>query len=195
MTTETIPCIDLAPSFQPAGRLDVAETIREACETIGFFTIVGHGVADSVIDDLQSQARAFFALPADEKLRVPHPPTRVSRGYFPPKHRALSYSLGKTAPPDWQEGYAMGPLDPVPHALAGTPAGDFFYAANIWPADRPEFRTAFETYFRALDRLSAHVLRLFALGLGLGFDFFDDKIDRSTSVMRAVWYPPQPEPP
>jgi isopenicillin N synthase-like dioxygenase len=195
MMTETIPCIDLTASFQPAGRVAVAEAICDACETIGFFTIVGHGIADNVIDELQSQARAFFALPPEEKQRVPHPPARTSRGYFPPKHRALSYSLGKAAPPDWQEGFAMGPLNPVPAELAGTPAADFFYAANIWPADRPGFRAAFETYFRALDGLAVHVLRLFALGLGLGFNFFDEKIDRSTSVMRAVWYPPQPEPP
>jgi isopenicillin N synthase-like dioxygenase len=195
MTTDTIPRVDLAPSFEASGRASVAEAIREACETIGFFTIVGHGIPDQVIDDLQAQARAFFALSADEKQRVPHPATRVSRGYFPPKHRALSYSLGKAAPPDWQEGFAMGPVDRAPPRLAGTPAADFFYAANIWPAGRPQFRAAFETYFRALDALSAHVLRLFALALGLDFSFFDDKTDRSTSVMRAVWYPPQPEPP
>lgn len=195
MTTDAVPCIDLAPSFEPAGRQAVAEAIREACETIGFFTIVGHGVPDAVISDLQSQARCFFALPSEEKRRVPHPESRISRGYFPPKHRALSYSLGNAAPPDLQEGFAMGPVEPAPPYLAGTPAAAFFYAPNIWPDNLPGFRSAFETYFRTLDNLAAHILRLFAVALGLDFTFFDDKTSQSTSVMRAVWYPPQPEPP
>jgi isopenicillin N synthase-like dioxygenase len=89
----------------------------------------------------------------------------------------------------------MGPVDPVPSHLSGTPAAAFFYAPNIWPINQPGFRAAFETYFRALDGLAAHILRLFAVALGLDFTFFDDKTNQSTSVMRAVWYPPQPEPP
>jgi isopenicillin N synthase-like dioxygenase len=192
---DSIPCIDLAPSFSPDGRAAVAASIKRACETVGFFTVTGHGVPDSVVDALRSEARAFFALPQHVKDQVPHPASKISRGYFPPKHRALSYSLGKASPPDWQEGFAMGPLDPPPAYLVGTPAEEFFFAPNIWPEGRPALRTAFETYFRALDALSAHILRLFAVALGLDWTFFDDKTDRSTSVMRAIWYPPQPEPP
>src|SRR3978361_828512 len=100
-----IPCIDLAPSFSPQGREGVAAQIRQACETIGFFTIIGHGVPDSVVADLQAEARAFSALPEAEKLRVPQPSSRNSRGYMPPKQRALGYTLGAKTPPDWQEGY------------------------------------------------------------------------------------------
>jgi isopenicillin N synthase-like dioxygenase len=190
-----IPCIDLAPSFSQEGRAGVAARIRAACETVGFFTIIGHGVPDDIVNTLKSEARDFFALPLSEKEKVPHPASKISRGYFPPKHRALSYSLGKAAPPDWQEGYACGPFDPPPAQLAGSPAADFFFAPNIWPADRPSLRAAFESYFRTLDRLSLHILRLFALALGMDWTFFDDKCDRSTSVMRVIWYPPQPEPP
>jgi isopenicillin N synthase-like dioxygenase len=190
-----IPCIDLARSFTPEGRASVAAQIADACRTVGFFTIVGHGVSNAVVETLKTEAHAFFALPTEEKEKVPHPATKVSRGYFPPKHRALSYSLGKEAPPDWQEGFACGPFDPPPETIAGTPAADFFFAPNIWPADRPALRAAFETYFRTLDDLSLHILRLFAVALGLDWSFFDTKCDRSASVMRVIWYPPQPEPP
>jgi isopenicillin N synthase-like dioxygenase len=190
-----IPCIDLAPSFTPEDRAAVAAQIAEACRTVGFFTIVGHGVPDATVETLKSEARAFFALPIEEKAKVPHPASKISRGYFPPRHRALSYSLGKEAPPDLQEGFACGPFDPPPEAIAGTPAAEFFFAPNIWPTDRPQLRAAFETYFRTLDDLSLHILRLFALALGLDWTFFDTKCDRGASVMRVIWYPPQPEPP
>ena len=195
LTRTEIPCIDLAASFDVAGRAAAAASIREACETVGFFTIVGHGVPDSVTDALVREAKAFFALPQAEKLLVPMPASKVSRGYMPPKTRALGYTLGAETPPDWQEGYGIGPLDPVPAHLAGTLAGDFFFAPNIWPEGRPAFRAAFEDYFRCMDALSAHVLRLFALALGKEWGFFDDKIDRAASVLRTIWYPPQPEAP
>ena len=168
--------------------------IRQACETVGFFTIVGHGVPDSVVADLQAEARAFFALPEAEKHRVPQPPNCNSRGYMPPKQRALGYTLGAQTPPDWQEGFGVGPSGAAPAHLAGTAAA-FFFAPNLWPADRPAFRTAFETYFHAMDALSVHLLRLFAVALGLPPAFFDDKVDHGASVLRAIWYPPQPEPP
>jgi isopenicillin N synthase-like dioxygenase len=173
----------------------VAAIIRQACETIGFFTVVGHGVPDSVVANLQAEARAFFALPEADKRRVPQPVNRNSRGYMPPKQRALGYSLGTETPPDWQEGFGIGPLTAAPAYLAGTPAEDFFFAPNIWPAGRPAFRTAFETYFQAMEALSLHLLRLFAVALGLDPAFFDDKVDQGTSVLRTLWYPPQPEPP
>ncbi len=195
MAEQPIPCIDLTPSFFPEGRAAVAAAIRRACETIGFFTIVGHGVPDSVVANLRSEARAFFALPDAVKQAAPQPLSRVSRGYMPPKQRALGYSLGARTPPDWQEGFGIGPLDPAPAHLAGTPAADFFFAPNVWPADRLAFRLAFETYFRAMDALSVHVLRLFAVALGLEWEFFDDKVDHGASVLRAIWYPPQPDAP
>jgi isopenicillin N synthase-like dioxygenase len=152
-------------------------------------------VPDRVVADLQTQARAFFALTEAEKRRVPQPENRNSRGYMPPKQRALGYTLGAETPPDWQEGFGMGPLDAPPAHLAGTPAAAFFFAPNVWPAGRPGFRTAFETYFRAMDSLSLHLLRLFAIALGLDPSFFDSKVDHGTSVLRTIWYPPQPEPP
>jgi isopenicillin N synthase-like dioxygenase len=195
LSDTVIPCIDLAPSFTPAGRGAVAGQIRHACETIGFFTVTGHGVPDSVVEALRAEARAFFALPEAEKLRVPQPPSKVSRGYMPPKQRALGYSLGQATPPDWQEGFGIGPLGPAPAHLAGSAMDDFFFAPNIWPEGRTAFRAAFETYFTAMDALSAHVLRLFALALELDWHFFDSKIDHAASVLRTIWYPPQPEPP
>ena len=190
-----IPCIDLAPSFSRQGCAEVAATIRHACESVGFFTIVGHGVPDYVVANLQAEARAFFALSDKEKRRVPQPSNRNSRGYMPPKQRALGYTLGAETPPDWQEGFGMGPMEAVPAHLAGTPSASFFFAPNTWPLDRPVFRDAFEAYFRAMEALSVHLLRLFAVALGLPPAFFDDKVDHGTSVLRTIWYPPQPEPP
>src|SRR5437016_136297 len=109
MSLQSVPVIDLAPSFgSSAGRQKVAEEIRHACEEIGFFTVVGHGVPDEKVDNLFKLAKTFFALPVDEKLRIPQPVERISRGYSRVGSRGLAYSTGAKTPPDLQESFAMG---------------------------------------------------------------------------------------
>jgi isopenicillin N synthase-like dioxygenase len=197
MAMDEVPVIDLAPSFSggDAGRRHVADAIRAACEEIGFFTIVGHRVPDRTVDDLLGQAKSFFALPLAEKQKTPQPTERISRGYSYVGSRGLAYSTGVETPPDLQESFAMGPIDPAPAALRGTQAETYFFGRNVWPVGARPLRDAFETYYRAMEGLSLHILQLFARALGLDDHDFDDKVDRHTSTMRVIFYPPQQEAP
>jgi isopenicillin N synthase-like dioxygenase len=192
-----VPAIDLGPSFEAeeAGRDRVAEEIRRACEEIGFFSVIGHRVPVVVVEALQREARAYFALPSDEKLKTPQPPEKISRGYSYVGSRGLAFSLGKETPPDLQESFAMGPIKAAPPAVVGTPQEKLFFFPNSWPADRPQFRAAFEAYYGQMDRLAVHLLRLFARALKLDDGFFDRKVDDATSTMRAIYYPPQDQAP
>ena len=63
-----IPVVDLA-----GGPATAAAEIRGACEDVGFFTVVGHGVAEETINGISSAARAFFDLPETEKGRLAEP--------------------------------------------------------------------------------------------------------------------------
>ena len=193
MSTDSIPIIDLAPSFRSEqGRQKVSDDIRSACETIGFFTIRGHGVPDALVNALFSTARTFFSLPAETKLQTPQPVERISRGYSPPASRGLAYSTGTQTPPDLQESLAMGPIDDAPADAQGTAAERLFFMRNLWPSEPDGLRKAFEAYYRAMEGLSLHLLRLFARALALDEHFFDDKVSHHTSTMRVIHYPPQP---
>jgi len=68
----TVPVIDLAPFLAGGanGQQAVARAIGRACEGIGFFTIVGHGVDARLVRTMYDVSRAFFDLPVDEKQRV-----------------------------------------------------------------------------------------------------------------------------
>src|SRR5580693_7715604 len=46
-----------------------------------------------------------------------------------------------------------------------------------------------------IEGLSLHILQLFARALGLDDHYFDGKVDRHTSTMRVIYYPPQAEAP
>ncbi|MDF2120383.1 2-oxoglutarate and iron-dependent oxygenase domain-containing protein [Roseiarcaceae bacterium H3SJ34-1] len=197
MTMENVPVIDLSPSFSGGeeGRQKVAEAIRAACEDIGFFTVVGHGVADATIEALRRNAREYFALPLAEKEKVPQPVERISRGYSHVCSRGLAYSTGKETPPDLQESFAMGPIDEAPDDVRGALAERYFFRRNTWPHTPAGFAAAAEAYYREMERLSLHILQLFARALGLDDHYFDDKLDHHTSTMRTIYYPPQSEAP
>ena len=190
-----VPVIDLAPAF---GDLDarrmVAQRIGQACEEIGFFAIAGHGIAPPTIDDIWRTARDFFDLPLERRLAAQVPYAGYPYGYVPYLAESLAYSLGEEAPPDLKETFSMGPLN-RPAVTSRDADAAFVYARNIWPAEPPRFRAAWEAYYTEMGDLAARLMRLFALALDLDEGHFDQLIDRHVSGLRAANYPHQDQPP
>lgn len=192
----TVPVIDLAPFLLggAAAREAVARTVGRACEDIGFFTIVGHGVDPECVRAMADVSRAFFDLPVEEKQRVRRPRPEQSRGYIGVGEENLAYGLGKDTT-DLKEFFAIGPVD-VPDEPYYTCAAAYpSFAPNVWPARPPELRAIYTTYYRAMERLAADLMRAFALALGLPDEFFCDKTDRHISGIRVINYPEQPAAP
>src|SRR5262245_9684030 len=113
MTTtriETVPVIDIGPFLagNAAGKAAVVSQVKQACEEIGFITVVGHGVPNNLLDDMQRVSYDFFNQPQDEKRKVFKQSSSAPRGYSGLSSASLARSLGKEAPPDLQEGYSVG---------------------------------------------------------------------------------------
>ena len=197
MASNGIPQIDIAPMLagDRAGKRRIAEQVGDALETIGFFTIVGHGVPESVVHDARDFAYAFFALPLEEKLRVPRPSIAATRGYDPPANQKLAATLGNESPPDLQEMFGMGDFDLPDEPYYTEGHGKDFFSPNLWPERPAGMRKAFETYYRALGGIGDELMRIFALALGIDERFFDDKIARSISHIRFNKYMAQKEAP
>ena len=95
MISNNFPVINIAPSFLDSqGKKAVSDSIRVACEVVGFFTITGHGVSSDEINRTRQAAISFFALDLEEKLKISQPSEKISRGYSKVGERALAYSLG-----------------------------------------------------------------------------------------------------
>ena len=94
-----VPIVDITafvgPGASKAARDAVVDTVRRACETIGFFAVTGHGVPPRTIADLVAAAYAFFDLPMVEKLAVRRPRPEQNRGYIPPGDERLARLRGK----------------------------------------------------------------------------------------------------
>ena len=71
----SVPVIDLRPWFGggEAARAAVAAEVDGALQSVGFFLISGHGVAEELRARVRAQARAFFALPPRPSSGTPSP--------------------------------------------------------------------------------------------------------------------------
>ncbi|GAA4403129.1 isopenicillin N synthase family dioxygenase [Tsukamurella soli] len=192
MSEFEIPTIDITPYLDPTASsavdpacADVAARIDEACRTVGFMQITGHGVPDAAIAGLAGALDSFFEQPLEVKSRYRRP--GANRGYSPPKSEALSMSLG-VAPAnrmnDFYEAFTVG-TDVA--AYPGTTLPEEAYAANTWP-EPTGFRTAIEVYWKAVTGLSRAVLRACSDALGLGPDHFAHMVDHSIDALKMNNY-------
>ena len=188
-----IPIIDL--ELVTNGSIDdrrrVANDIDRACRKVGFFGVVGHGVGEATISELHRQALAFFDLTLDERLSVAMPEPGYPYGYSPIAAESLNRSIGGAAAPDAKETFNIGPIDPPPRPLdeMDDPDERAVYAANLWPDALPGLRPAAEQYYRAMSRLSGHIMEGLAMALDFPGDTFEPLIDRHASALRLAHYP------
>ena len=115
-------------------------------------------------------------------------------GYAPLQAEALALSRGNQTPPDLKETFSIGPIQ-LPQGAILRDEDAFRYAPTQWPREPEAFRLIWTRYFDALSELARLVMRAFALALELPEDFFEDKIDRHGSAVRALNYPPLREAP
>jgi len=186
-----LPVVDIGPFFAGAagGKSQVAKQVARACEEVGFLIITGHGVPCETTEAMTASAREFFNLPVAEKARSAPKRADYPRGYSGLMAESLAYSAGQKAPPDLKESLSIGQVDVPDDEYYRCPQAGLAFAPNIWPESPNGLREVWTAYFRAMERLAADVMRIFAVGLDLPEHFFDDKLDRHVSVLRALNYP------
>jgi isopenicillin N synthase-like dioxygenase len=165
-----IPAIDAAQlDGTAAERAACAAAIGQACEEVGFFHIVNHGIDPALQARVFAVAREFFATPLDAKMQVALSAATGFLGYFPVKGEVTDPLAGA----DPKEGFdiAFGP-------------------DNRWPTEPAALRTILTEYYAAMSALGRRLSRGFALALGLQEDFFAAKLDRPTAILRLLHYPP-----
>lgn len=185
-----VPTIDISPWVGPGpdhARAAVVAAVDHACRTVGFMQIVGHGIPNVVVDDLEAGIDEFFALPLETKKQYVRP-AGENRGYTPPKSESLSYSLGVdpvTRMNDFFEAFNVGTSW---REYPGTAATAADYAENTWPDAVPSFRGAVAEYFVEARRVAQTLTRIFAAALRVPEDFFDALTDHSIDVLRMNNY-------
>lgn len=173
--TPRLPIIDLSPftehggrSKDPQARQDAASQLVDACKKFGFVYISGHGVSRHEIEHVFDLSEQFFNLPAEVKMKAPHPPGfAVHRGYSWPGLEKVSNALGDSEHAtefakqlrqvqDYKESFEIG-------------SEDNSEQPNIWLPDLvlPSFRPLMTTFYWRCFETAQCILRAFAVGLNV----------------------------
>jgi isopenicillin N synthase-like dioxygenase len=191
---DIVPIIDISPVYKDdkAETRIVAEQVGYACEHSGFFQVVGHIVDQRLIESVYAVSRDFFDLPETEKAKVSQPAPDQVRGWSGIGREGLSYSLDAPAPGDLKEKMDMGPPDaPLDDPYFGSALAGPHFAPTPWPGRPVQLRPLWERYYASMAALAGDIMQIFAVALNLDRDYFDDRIDRHISILRALNYPDQ----
>ncbi len=178
-----IPVVDITALRDGSDPSGVAKALHEANTGLGFIYIKGHGISEALISQVREAGMAFFRSSSDVKNAV-----RVSRNHrgWIGQGGAKMYDDAKA---DLKESFVWGYEDE-----SGVVSDDHeLRGANKWPDTSPELENLCMRYFQAVHEVAEHLMRGFALGLGLQETFFLKTSDRPISRNSFVYYPPQPE--
>lgn len=183
---DSIPVIDFGAmaGSDPAEKARVAAEIRQACISVGFFYIINHGIEEAVIEALFDQAKRFFALPIESKLKLRAKDVEHLIGYVSMYEEGKDLTKG-----DLHEAYDFVTEAQVTPEI--TVQADFRSASNRWPADLPGFHEALGDYSVRIRILTRQIFNAFALALELEESYFDAITDRPLSLGRILYYPHQ----
>lgn len=192
---DRIPVIDL--SAWRAGDRTIAEAVDRGARDVGFFQVVGHGIATSIIDDMLTATEAFFELSDDAKQRCRPPRPDINRGYAARGQEGLAYSVGIERPADLFEAFNIGPDVVDDNDPAVAIERERLFAPNIWPEETPALRDALVRYMAAARSVADTILETFATALELPDGFFRQFTTHSTDTLRVNHYrtaPGDPDP-
>ena len=181
-----IPVIDFHPFLHgdDSQRRQVAQQVGAACRNAGFFYLANHGIEPQLFNRVYDQARRFFALSHDEKMKIYIGTNDRNRGYSPLLEEKLSKKGDLKESLDFALELPADDLD--------VQNGARLYGPNLWPEGLPGFReTIYDDYYGRVLELGRHVFQAFALALDLAPDAFADKIRKPMCNLRVLHYPPQ----
>ncbi|KAF5202978.1 Gibberellin 3-beta-dioxygenase [Thalictrum thalictroides] len=169
---QEVPIIDL---MDP----NAAKLVGNACETWGVFQVTNHGIPIHLLEEVESEGRRLFQLPAQQKLKAARPPNGIS-GYGRARINAFFPKLM------WSEGFT----------IVGSPVED---ARQLWPQEYKTFCDAMEEYQKEMKKLSTRLMWIMLGSLGitqedLKWGALKGESEVTSAALQLNSYPPCPEP-
>lgn len=183
MRADDIPVVDLSPLRNGTDQQQVAQALHNASRNLGFIYISDHGIPDNLIQGARSCAYDFFR--SSDNVKNDLLISSGHRGWLKPG----ASKMHDGARADLKESFIWGyenesDLAHDAHPLRG---------ANQWPQFVPHMRTMAMDYFKAVHEVAFHLMRGFAIGLGLDENFFLQSCSQPLSRASFVYYPAQSE--
>ena len=186
-----IPFIDYQSfhSSDERALVRLAGQVAHACEEIGFFYAVNHGIPGELIERAFTAARRFFALPLEQKMALAL--NQRHMGYLPIGAAVQAAStVRKAIRPNQNESFFVSYDRDSDHPEAAR--SNSLGGRNQWPADLPRLRADMMAYFGAVSAMCRRMLPSFAVALGMTADFFAPFFAGDPHAnLRFLHYPPK----
>ena len=183
LDVDIIPVVDISPLVDGSDPKSVAQLLHSTSQNLGFIYIKGHGIPEKVIKAARAGALDFFRSSDADKTTV-----KISA-----RHRGwLGQGFARMhddAAPDLKESFIWGYQD----GAGNTPDDHPLRGKNQWPGFLPELQQHAMEYFEYAHGVAHHLMRGFALGLGLDDNYFLRTSSRPLSRASFVYYPQQSE--
>ncbi|OEL20116.1 2'-deoxymugineic-acid 2'-dioxygenase [Dichanthelium oligosanthes] len=193
-----LPRDQLPPAMSPAvvslpvidmrrGRDEVRRAVLDAGKEFGFFQasprinkqVVGHGVPEQVLRDMEAVCEEFFLLPAPDKAEF-YSEDKAKRNRL---FSGATYETGGDK--YWRDCLRLA--CPFPVVASDTTKGD-------WPDKPQRLREVVEKFIVLARRVGMELLRLLCEAMGLQPDIFVGDISGGDVIININRYPPCPSP-
>lgn len=165
----TIPVVDLNDFYHPETKQKFVEEVAQALHEVGFFGVINTGVDVASLEAAYRTSEQFFSSPMEWKDQICDPSLNGQRGFV---HSEVAQGF-KTK--DFKEFVHIGQEN------------------NLWPTWM-DLQTPIEHLRDLLDEKGKVLQQAFALAIGEEEDFFVRMTENGHSLMRLLYYPPNPEP-
>ncbi len=187
MGKRAIPLVDLE-KFTKGSEADRTAFVAElgsAFHEVGFVGVINHGIPKDLVDDFYKASKAFFSLPVETKRSYEIKDMAGQRGYtsFGKEHAKQSQVA------DLKEFFQIGQF--VSKDDPRKPE----YPDNPDVKEVEGFYELGKGLYKAFEKSGGALLRAIAIHLGLDENYFDPKITKGNSILRAIHYPPITEEP
>lgn len=146
------------------------QKLREACQELGFFRAINHGVDSTLVQTVDSIARDMFRLPVDIKDRATS--SIFNTGYVPPR-------MGTEGKDSLPEGMVF-PNDSSVDDIS----------SKLWPQRNHKFRETMKEYNSEMRKVSHGILKviLCSLGVDVTEHYSSPLFDKSQGWLRMNFY-------
>ncbi|XP_010532404.1 PREDICTED: gibberellin 20 oxidase 5-like [Tarenaya hassleriana] len=178
-----VPIIDLQGFFSgdSATRERMAAEVRVACEEVGVFQVVNHGLESGLPEAALEITNRFFGLPMDVKTKAARVPGDF-QGYTAAHAERFSNLL-------WSETLSFRFTDVGP-----TPVVEDFMRSKLGQ-DFEEIGKLYQRYCESMKRLAQELMELMGASLGIEDEkYYRRFVADSTGIFRVNYYPPCKQP-
>lgn len=179
-----LPIIDVRELDNPETRETFYKKLRVTAREIGFFYLVGHGIAAEEREALVTAMKKFFALPKAEKEKIAMLHSRHFRGYS-----AVTEEYTRTKP-DYREQFDFGEELPEKVISDTDPIWLNLEGPNQWPEQIPELKTLALQWQEKTHALAIKLIKAFLVALELPENSLDEVLQNPPQhEVKLVHYP------